>query len=258
VSVSEHARELASLLTRVLPPSFAGRFVVDETHVPAGHFFGALRLDAGTRTWLHPAVPLGAVVRVRQGQREDVLVAYGDSAPNPASKLSARAARGITCCRVQKFLELALGVGHLTGVASGETGSTMVLGWSFGTLVSPTIDFVVSGLGADSSQYSDSKNASSMLLTATGGVRVSPLRLRRGVEAGLYVQALAGYASLRKGEDDIVGNGIAVVPAIGWQSLGGHDWSIGIQASDQLALLNRGVGFRQGLDISIAIDLWLR
>lgn len=248
-----HAAELEPLRTRVLPPRIAGRFVVEEAHVPAGHFAGALRIDGASTTWLHPEVPLGAVVQVRAGDREDTLLAYGDDVQD-ASIPTGSAGVHVS---LPKFLEVALGGGYLSGAGATESDQLDTYALTAGIMVSRTSDIVVSTAIADSSRFVPSKDMADKSLAVTFGLRISPFRAQgRGLLGGLYLQATTGYARLER-PMDVVGNGLELAPALGWQLVHGPGWGLAVEARDQLAIFNGNVGFHQVAEVFATIQLWM-
>lgn len=254
VVLRDHAVELDALLTRVLPPQFAGTFTREDITVPAGYFQGTQRKDGATTTWLHPEVPLGAVVRVKAGDREDVLVEYGTSGARTAR------ARLVKRNRPDPFyVDFAFGWGGLSGVGAGQSGRLDLFGATEGIVLSRSVDAMIS-FGDGRSNDAD-PTLETHTLTLTGGPRIWPFREKLGAHrafdpASLFVQATVGYARITT--MDAVGNGVAVSPAIGWQLQRMRDWATTLTVFDAAALYNGNVGFRNEVGVTAAIELWLQ
>jgi hypothetical protein len=224
VVLSEHLDELGALLTRVLPPQFAGTFTREDVTVPAGTFEGTERKDGTTTTWLHPDVPLGAVVQVKQGDREDTLVAYGVGAPphEPARQPKRR------WHRTMMFYEFGLSSGY----RSHTPRSDHLEGFSFSVGFRGTahVEPVASISARDNRSEVASDGDQTATLTALVGARWYPFgRRATSLPAGLpYVEAGAGYAHI--GRNDLpTGDGFAAGVRIGWEVAQGADWGFAFQ-----------------------------
>lgn len=254
VSVAEHAVELEPLRTRVLPPRLIGSFVRDDVTVPAGHFEGALRVDGRSTTWLHPAVPLGAVVKVRSGDRVDELVQYGDIEP------ASFALPGTAERRTSLFYaEVAFGAGWLSGMPDAMSHPLEVGHFGVGLPVAYWADVVIVFDAGDSSRNVTSPDQVNRTYTGTFGLRVSPFRHsfsphRVFDPSGFFLQATSGYARVESGPVT-VGNGLVFAPAAGWELRREHEWAVSAQVADELAIYKGNVGSHQTLSAIFAIQL---
>jgi hypothetical protein len=246
VSVAEYHDELEPLRTRVLPPLFDGQFVREDADVPAGHFAETLRLDQGTTTWLHPAVPLGAVVKVRAGAREDDLAAYGDRIPDhmwispvQTSTVGGRA-------RPAKIAELAIGNGWAPRTAPVVDGYTNVITAAIGFTLSPDVD--VLGHFVVTMANSNSTMPAATLVTGALTVRVH-------LPYGVYLQPEVGLASLQSGGGDSH-NGPAIGGGVGWDAVRTRDGALGVEVDyDYARILDAN---RQMLGVTVHLRLELR
>ena len=238
IDPAEHATELAPLRTRVLPPSIAGPSVRDEAHVPAGHFFGTLRIDGATTTWLHPAVPLGAVVRVRDGDREDVLLAYGEtleSEPGPEKRQPPRRKR------LPIFYEAGLSHGSVSGLPAGVPDSINALRLTAGSRVADRLHLEGSlVLGTNLFSTRSAQTATSTIFWGAG-LRWSPWRRE-------YLQLMAGYAGIGEA------SGLGLLLEGGFDVTHGTDWAFVVAGDVEGALAYGGDG-RDAFDVTFAIRL---
>lgn len=259
VVLHEHTDELRALLTRVLPPQFAGQFTREDIVVPAGTFEGTERKDGATTTWLHPAVPLGAVVQVVAGDRKDVLLACGtgDTPIRTAIDTPPQRARGVA-----KFLELGGGWAGLSGGDAGRSSTVDYFSASAGFVIRPHVDGVFAfGAGETTGDPMGTTKASDFLV----GARWWPYREtfgRHGLfdPASLFLQLTGGYARLETTDtvgNSVVGNGLAIAPAVGWQLQMMNDWAFSYSVFDTAAIHNGTVGFRNEFGVTASIQLWL-
>ena len=261
VAVKDHAAELDVLLTRVLPPQFVGAFVTEDVTVPAGKFYAALRKDGATTTWLHPAVPLGGVVRVQQGDREDVLVAVADAAPAklPAIIPASHGARGIRRPS-SAFVDFGYGVSALSGVGTGRSSRLELVRGTLGFVAGARTDIVAAYAIGDTSVGETDPAMATKAITLGAGARLWPLgrtRAPRGYfdPRSLFVQLTGGYARLEN--VGTVGNGGGASATGGWSFQLMHDWSYSLQVFDDAAYDDRNVGFRNTVGFAGALELWL-
>lgn len=253
VVLHEHVGELGALLTRVLPPAFAGAFVREDVLVPAAYFEGAQRKDGKTTTWLHPDVPLGGVVRVKDGEREDVLAGYGDEPPDEDEVGRTRPVRR---GHLIQFYELAAGVAYRPHTTTSDelTGAS----FTFGLRGSEQIDPIVSMSARDNRSRVASDTDETVVGQIVGGVRWHPFGRRIDHQAiGFpYLDVAAGLESDQA--SGMAGRGIAAVARVGWELTMTGDWAIAFQGGYVVDHTFGDVaGTHQLLDGTVAIRLQL-
>lgn len=252
VALRDHVDELGALLTRVLPPQFAGTFTREDVLVPAGYFEGVQRKDGKTITWLHPAVPLGAVVRVKDGEREDVLIAYGNGVPIDEMPVVVRARH-----RRTTFFEAGIGTGYRSATPSADR----VNGFSVATGVEATrmFDVMAWSTGFDNRSQVASDAAQTAMLDVLLAVRCHPFarRYSDSLVGAPYVDLGVGWAHVGTG-DMPSGNGFAAGLRIGWELINAGPWALGVQGQ---YLIDRTFGDVAGshhlVDGTIAVRLQL-
>jgi len=258
VVLHDHADELRALVTRVLLPGFVGEFTRDDVSVPAGTFEGCERKDGPTTTWLHPAVPLGAVVQVKAGDRKDVLIAYGTATTSMGMPGRGRPVRRPP----PTFIDGALGVAGLSGVGPGRAST---VDWSSATVgfwLGPHVDGVLVGGGGDTGRAETDATLATKTLEIGAGARYWPFREHIGRHGlidsqSLFFQLTAGYS--RIGKMDAVGNGLGVTPLVGWQLQTMRDWAVTLSIFDEAAVYaGKDFGFRNAFGVTAAIELWIQ
>ena len=253
VVLHEHVAELGALLTRVLPPAFSGTFTREDLLVPAAYFEGAERKDGNTTTWLHPDVPLGAVVRVKDGAREDELTGYGEGGSPAETSPSAPHHRR----HPRVYIEPGIG----TGIRSATPGSDHVDGFSDSTGIEETrsLDLVGWVVARDNRSSVASDTEQTAMVTALLGVRWHVFgRGYRDTLLGMpYVELGAGYAHI--GVDEMPsGNGVAAGLRLGWEILNAGSWAFALQGEYLVDHTWGDVGgSHQLLDATVAIRLQL-
>lgn len=263
VVLHEHLTELGALLTRVLPPQYVGELTREDVSVPAGTFEGAQRKAGATTTWLHPDVPLGGVVRVKQGDREDVLVAYGARGSTVDMPMPGDAARAR---RRPTFMDIGAGLAGLSGMDAGRSGTADWGVVGLGFVFSRHFDGLVSVSGGDTSRSDGDPMLATKTIDVTFGPRWWPYRETLGPHrffdpASLFVQLTAGYSRIDKtdsfGNEDI-GNGLAMSAVVGWQAQLMRDWSVAWSVFDTGAVYNGSSGPRNAVGVAATIELWIQ
>lgn len=242
-----YAAELAVLQSRVAPPSLTGAYTREDVDVPAGHFAGTLvATDAPRRTWLHPHVPFGGVVKIADaGGRTDVLVASGDIGADvePWFRRGARSRAGGR--RGHRWIAFG-GTVAWTAATEGHPSSTgpglmAMMGIGFAR----TLELVTHvGTAGDATR----------LAHAGLGVRWSPVAAR-----GFYLQSTAGYANvqgLMSDRRDMFDQGIGMANSVGYLAHDRrHDWALGLYVEHQLAYLVDGKAWTQGVGGGFTVQL---
>ena len=88
-----------------------------------------------------------------------------------------------------------------------------------------------------------------------------PIHFDGEVLGHIYIEADLGYASLGRGgmheESSTVGRGIAAGARLGLVALQGHDWTIGLEAHDHLALLDADEGLRHSFGLHAFVQFFV-
>lgn len=244
----------------------------EDVATPAGHFEGASKRSSTTGNvettrWSHPAVLLGGVVRQVSGTDERILLDQGvASRPTPIvdgalgeERVREEHERSAMWFGVQLGFD-ALGT---TRDPSSTTGVSVANGLG----ITAALDAVVHvGAVGDAPSPADPALAEELFMSLVG-VRWAPLGRARVprrfgfAPSGFYIEADLGYASLGRGgmheESSTVGRGIAAGARLGLVALQGHDWTIGLEAHDHLALLDADEGLRHSFGLHAFVQFFV-
>ena len=261
VVVRDHAAALDALLTRVLPPRFTGTFVTEDVTVPAGVFSAALRKDGATTTWLHPEVPLGAVVRVVAGDREDVLIGFADSAAKTPTIV--RASRSRTP-PTPAFVAFDVGLGRMFDVDRGRSSSGTLVSVTTGLFLTPHFDAVLAVDTAEADTTTAGMPVPRMVAVA-GGPRLWPFRQHvraRGFfdPGAFYVEATAGYSSITVTAVDGTSrrDGVGATAAAGWYYFRMRDWGGGVRVFDAVGFYGGNTPVENVVGLAASLELWIQ
>ena len=244
-----YASELASLVTRIVPPELAGAFEREDVTVPAGAFEQTLRIsNGGSATWVHTLVPFAGVVKIDEADgREDVLEDFGDSSLELPNRFveAASAAR-----RRRPFTALGFGFGHQSESTPMSGVSTSLLG-IVGVHVARTLDVL-----AQTSRLSNDGLAISL---TGGGLRWSPLRRATCARIWFepYLQAVVGYVTL---DGQVYGRprGVGAMASAGWLAGRGGDWGAAVQLDVLGATIDHRYDAVGAVQLGLVLQLELR
>lgn len=255
----------APLVDRLAPPRGIAVSVSprDDIVVNAGSFAQAVRLtEGGITRWIHPAVPLGGIVRSRSAHGfESVLLAYGERGgeqPSAIAVLAREVARAEAPPRLPgMYASFAFGMGQLTGHGGEATSAATPLTVTPGATLTRTLDVISEVADIGDAAYTPDPTRSQSALTVLLGTRWWPfrppwLRTRRlwHPAEGLWLQADAGYAALFRSSEassTTVARGLGLGAAVGWQYDQLRGFSLGIAFEDQVLVLDHGEGVRHAL-----------
>ncbi|GEM_PF-3773190 len=254
---------LAYLVSRVVPADWPALAypATEDVDVPAGHFVHALRSDQADGTWwAHPAVPFDGLIRSHSGTGSDyVLVAYGDDAPwSIVSSFAVAIGRAMAPPPHSKlFLAVGTGGALVSGHAHESSSSATDTRFIYGYHVAKSIDLVATFSQLDNIDYTPDATLHQEALQYLLGIR-----WRTEYPLGeLYVQPEAGFGSLERSSkiDNnspvVTANGVAIGGAVGALLHEGHDWSLAVEASDHVLVLDSGSGTRNVFAVNVALQL---
>ena len=235
----------------------------EDVVTPAGHFDGAFKISgrapngATATRWSHPAVVLGGIVHEVSGDEERILLDQGQTSMPMSLVDTTEALRLLEKQQNAPYsywLALQYGIeamGKLTDVSE-----TRGLTSAAGIRVTSHLDVALHVAIIGSTPSPVDPMLVEDLLTILTGVRWYPYERprRESFLVPLYIEGDVGYVQLFRQptmaeNTESVGVGIALGARIGSVLLQGHDWGVGLEAHDHIALLSSGEGLRHSFGV---------
>jgi hypothetical protein len=136
-----------------------------------------------------------------------------------------------------------------------------------GRPLSPTVDLVGEAGALAGAPYSPVPMETQTTFIALVGARWTPFRpLTVQAQAlttnasGIYLQADFGYTELIRDTTTgtaTAGRGVALGTALGWLAVQAHEWGLGFELENHLAVFNGGEGVRDSLSLLALVQLYL-